>query len=100
MLDRTVYQSLKELLTERAASSFTAIVAVNTTTTEVAGNSHAQGPLTRTTHAMSTTQGLDLTSYLAKLCLQVGRTGGVRVPARARNRESKELEGKGGERAA
>jgi hypothetical protein len=68
-------------------------MAVGATTTKVACNGHVQGLLTRTTHAMSAAQGLDLTSYLAKPCLQVGGTGGVRVPARARNWDAKEWEG-------
>ena len=48
-------QDHKEPLTEGAATSFIAVMAVGTTATEVARNGHAQSPLTKTTHAMTAT---------------------------------------------
>ena len=68
-------------------------MAVGTTTTEVARNGHTPSPLTRTTRTVSTTSDMNLTSYLAKPCLQVGGAVGVGVPARARNRSPEEWEG-------
>jgi len=83
---RNLFQ--KQLLMKKAANSFTAIVAVATTITEMARDGYTLQPLTTVSHTVPTTRSLNLTSYLANSSLQVGGAVCVRGSARARNRST------------
>lgn len=77
------------ILTEGAASTFTAIMAVGAGAAKKTTHRNTQHPRTATCNAVAATWGLNLTCYLGKFSLQVGRPGsGVGVAAGPQDRET------------
>jgi len=82
----------KQLLTKKTASFFIAIVAIATTTTEMARDDYTLQLLTTVSYTIPTTRSLNLTSYLAKPSLQVEEAICVKSTAKTRNQNIQKRE--------
>jgi len=86
--------------TERAATSFTAIMAVGTASSKEARHDHTLRPHARPPCTVCTPRDTNLTSCLAKFGLQVGGPGGVGGAAGPQDRDSEGGEGSQANRIA